>query len=139
MYAKIVGVVRDSRYMSVIEPPSPVACYADGQRSQEADQQLVIRSSLTATATTSAITAALANTDRRIEVSYSVLSTMIGDTLLQQKLLAALSVGFGALAAILTMVGSKRVWWRIPCHAAPARSASAWLSAQPRVTWSSCS
>ncbi len=102
---EIVGIVRDSRYMSVIEAPSPVACYADAQRSPEADEQLVIRSSLPLTATTSAITAALANTDRRIEVNYAVLSTMIGDTLLQQKLLAALSVGFGALAAILTMVG----------------------------------
>jgi predicted permease len=102
---EIVGVVKNSSYMSVTEPPSPVACYADGQRSPEPDVQLVIRSSLPATTTTSAITAALANTDRRIEVSYVVLSTMIGDTLLQQKLLAALSGGFGALAAILTMVG----------------------------------
>ena len=102
---EIVAVAKDSSYSSLTEDPHPVACYADSQGTIGGYARLVIRSSLPATATTSAITAALANTDRRIEVSYSVFPTMIRDTLVQQRLLAWLSGGFAALAAILTVVG----------------------------------
>ena len=102
---EIVGVVRNSSYMEVTERPGPVAFYADSQGDAGAYAQLVVRSSLPAASATSAITAALANTDRRIVVTYTVLPTMIRDTFVQQKLLAALSGGFAALAAILTMVG----------------------------------
>jgi ABC-type antimicrobial peptide transport system permease subunit len=79
--------------------------YADSQDDPQADTQLMLRSSLPPTATTSAITAALATIDPRITVGYTVVPTMIRDTLVQERLLAALSAGFGALAAVLTMVG----------------------------------
>ena len=65
----------------------------------------MVRSPLTSAAATAAITAALASLDRRIEVRYSVMPTMIRDTLVQDRLLAGLSGGFGGLAALLTMVG----------------------------------
>ncbi len=102
---EIVGVVKDSSYSSLTEDPHPVACYADNQGTIGSYARLLVRSTLPATAVTSAITAALANADRRIEVSYAVFPTMIRDTVVQQTLLAWLSGGFGALAAILTMVG----------------------------------
>lgn len=91
--------------MAVTEHPGPVAFYADSQGDGGTYAQLVVRSSLPPASATSAITAALANMDRRIDVTYSVLPAMIRDTFVQQKLLAALSGGFAALAAILTMVG----------------------------------
>jgi putative ABC transport system permease protein len=65
----------------------------------------MVRSSLPAAATTSAITGALATLDRRISVRYSIVTTMIRDMLVQERLLAALSSGFGVLAAVLTVVG----------------------------------
>ncbi len=102
---EIVGVAKNSNYQTLIEDPHPVACYADRQGTIDGYLRLVIRSSLPAAVTTSAITAALANADRRIEVRYTVFPTMIRDTLIQQTLLAWLSGGFAALAAILTMVG----------------------------------
>ena len=102
---EIVGIVRSSTYGSVKDEPSPVVYLAatQGRASQRA--RVVIRSSLASGPATSAITAALANFDRRIEVSYALMPAMIRDTLVQDRLLAVLSGGFGALAALLTMVG----------------------------------
>jgi ABC-type antimicrobial peptide transport system permease subunit len=65
----------------------------------------MVRSSLPPSATTAALTAALTSVDPRVSVSYAVLPDMIHDTFLQERLLAALSTGFGALAALLTIVG----------------------------------
>jgi ABC-type antimicrobial peptide transport system permease subunit len=52
-----------------------------------------------------AITAALAGIDRRIEVRYVRMRTLMRDRLVQERLLASLSGGFGVVAALLTMVG----------------------------------
>ena len=102
---EIVGVVRNSSYASLKEDPYPVVYFAatQGRASQRA--RVVVRSPLTSASACAAITAALASLDRRIEVRYAVMPTMIRDTLVQDRLLAALSAGFGGLAAVLTMVG----------------------------------
>jgi predicted permease len=102
---EIVGVVRNSTYQSIKEDPSPVLFYADSQDEPRRSPNVIVRSSLPPGATTSAITTALADIDRRIGVSYDVLPTMIHDALAQERLLATLSGGFGALAAVLTVVG----------------------------------
>ena len=47
----------------------------------------------------------MSEVDSKIGVSYNVLSTNVKDALLRERLLATLSGGFGALAAILTLVG----------------------------------
>lgn len=101
----IVGVVADSAYLGLKEEPSPTLYYALSQDSATLAARLLVRSSQPANTTTSAITAALADLDPRITVSYALVPTMIRDTLTQDRLLAALSGGFGALAAVLTMVG----------------------------------
>ena len=102
---EIVGVVRSSSYASLKDDPYPVVYYAATQGRVSQRARVVIRSPLAPAAATAAITAALAAFDRRIEVSYALMPTMIRDTLVQDRLLAALSGGFGGLAALLTMVG----------------------------------
>ncbi len=102
---EIVGVVANSNYLTLREAPSPVAFYADSQDPSRTDAQLMIRLTIPAAAATSAITAALSDLDPRLEVRYAVLGTMIHDTLVQERLLAELSSGFGLLAAVLTTVG----------------------------------
>jgi putative ABC transport system permease protein len=102
---EIVGVVANSNYLTLTEVPSPVAFYAQGQGQPSTDAQLVVRSAIPAAATTTAITAALADLDPLLDVRYTVLSTMIRDTVVQERVLAELSSGFGLLAAVLTMVG----------------------------------
>ena len=102
---EIVGVVRNSSYLSLKDDLYPVVYFAASQGRSSQRARLLVRTPLVPAAATSAITAALANLDRRIEVRYVVMPTMIRDTLVQDRLLAALSGGFGGLAALLTMVG----------------------------------
>ena len=102
---EVVGVVKNSAYRALKDDPYPTMNYASSQDQAFSDMQLMIRSSLPPTATTSAITAVLANIDPRISVDYTIVPTMIRDTLVQERVLAVLSAGFGALAAVLTMVG----------------------------------
>lgn len=102
---EVVGVVRNSTYRLLKEDVRPVAYYADSQGEPGRYAQLVVRTSVPSSAATSAVTAALANTDPRIKVRYTVLPTMMSDTLVQDRLLATLSAGFGALAALLTVIG----------------------------------
>jgi predicted permease len=102
---EIVGVVRNSTYESLKEDTHPVAYYADEQAQGGRYVQAIIRTAVPAATATSAISAAITSADRRIRISYTVLPTMIQDSLVQERVVAALSGGFGALAALLTMVG----------------------------------
>ena len=101
----VIGVARNSTYLSLKDPAYPIVYFAATQGRASQIARLIVRSSLPPAAVTPAITAALASVDRRLDVSYTVVSTMIRDTLVQDRLLAGLSAGFGALAALLTMVG----------------------------------
>jgi predicted permease len=102
---EIVGVVRNSSYVSLKDAPYPVVYFAATQGRVSQRARIMVRSSLPPESATAAITAALGRVDRRIEVQYAVMPTVIRDTLVQDRLLAALSAGFGGLAALLTMVG----------------------------------
>lgn len=102
---EVIGIVRNSTYTSLKDEPYPVVYFAATQGRAGQRARLVIRSPLAPASATSAITAGLAMFDRRIEVKYGSMRTMIRDTLVQDRLLAALSGGFGALAALLTVVG----------------------------------
>jgi hypothetical protein len=102
---EVVGVVANSSYLSLTEAPAPVAFYADSQDEPGTDARLLVRSRIPPAAATAAMTAALAEVNPRLTVRYTVLATMIHDTLVQERLLAELSSGFGGLAAVLTMVG----------------------------------
>jgi putative ABC transport system permease protein len=102
---EIIAVVRNSTYQALKEDPYPTMYYPDSQDQADPTVQLMVRSSLPPAAATAAITAAMKEIDPRIGLSYSVMRTMIRDTLVQDRLLASLSGGFGVLGALLTMVG----------------------------------
>jgi putative ABC transport system permease protein len=102
---EVVGVVRDSAYLTLKDDPYPTMYYANSQADGRQGAQLMIRSALPPASTTSGITAALGALDPRITVSYIVVPDMISDTLMQERLLAAVSSAFGVLAALLTVIG----------------------------------
>jgi predicted permease len=102
---EIVGVVRDSAYTALKDDPYPTMYYSSAQSAAGQSARVMLRSSLPPAATTAAVTAALGELDPRMSVSYTVVPTMIEDTLVQERVLAALSSGFGLLAAVLTMAG----------------------------------
>ncbi len=102
---EIVGVVKNSTYADLREPPQGLVYLADAQSPPQAYLRVVVRSSLPAGTTSAAITSALASMDPRIGVAYSALAERIDETLARDRLLAVLSGGFGALATLLTVVG----------------------------------
>jgi len=102
---RVIGIVRNSKYLDMKEEPEPVAFLAATQDPAPAYAQLVVRSDLPAAAITGALTSLFAQIDPRISMAYSVMTSDIQSTLLREQLLAALSGGFGLLAAILTIVG----------------------------------
>ena len=103
---EIVGVVRRSTYADLKAPPRPVVYYATTQEPVGSQRpRVVIRTRHADATVTPAITAALARRDARIHVRYVVMPAIIRDTLVQDRLLASLSGGFGIVAALLTTVG----------------------------------
>jgi predicted permease len=102
---EIVGVVRNSTYADLKEPPKPVAFLADGQETGQAFTHLVIRSALPPPVVTAALTRAFADVDPRIGLVYGVLSADIQETLVRERLMATLSGSFAVLAGLLTLVG----------------------------------
>jgi predicted permease len=102
---EIIGLVKNSTYSDLKEDLSPVAFLADTQSRGGAFLQMLVRSALPPGAVTAAMTRTLTDVDSRIGVTYRVMTRDIQDTLVRERLLAALSGGFGALAAILTLVG----------------------------------
>ena len=103
---EIVGVVRRSTYASLKAEPQPVVYYATTQQSVASQRpRFVVRTRHADATVAPGITAALAALDPRIEVRYTIMRTIMRDRLVQDRLLASLSGGFGIVAALLTMVG----------------------------------
>lgn len=101
----IVGVVRNSTYVTLREEPSPTAFLADSQAGSGSFVRVAVRSSLPSERVTAAIGSAMASVDPRIAVRYTIMATDIQNTLLLERLMATLSVGFGVLAVVLTLAG----------------------------------
>jgi len=103
---EIVGCVKDAKYMELREDAGPGAFLADSQEARGgAYAQIVARTSLPAATIAGEMTGMLADVDPRIGVTYTVMDAQIADTLLRERLTARLSGFFGALAALLTIVG----------------------------------
>jgi putative ABC transport system permease protein len=102
---EVIGVVKNAKYADLKEGVLPVAFVAESQSPPPGWVRMMIRSSLPAAATTAAMTRALAEIDSRIGVTYTLLTTQMRDAVVGDRMMATLSGGFGALAAILTLVG----------------------------------
>lgn len=103
---RIVGLVKDAKYLSLRETIGPTTFFPKTQDPRPGNfARVVLRSSLPAEAATAAISRSLADLSPRIGVSYGVLTTQIGVTVVRERLMATLSGFFGGLAAILTLVG----------------------------------
>jgi predicted permease len=103
---EVIGIARDSKYMSLRSTIEPGAFLPMSQDPFPGETALVAtRSAGEPSALTPAIAAAMRELDASIVVTFHVLSTIIERTLVRERVIAALSVGFGAIAALLAMVG----------------------------------
>ncbi len=103
---EVVGYAKDAKYMELREAVMAGAFLADSQEARGGQAaQIVMRTALPPDTVAGEITRMLADLNPRIGVKYTVMDAQIADTLLRERLTAALSGFFGGLAALLTLVG----------------------------------
>lgn len=103
---QIVGLVRDAKYSDLREDFPPIVYLPTTQ--DEAPFQgssMLIRSDMSLTALTGAVTQVIAGVSRDIAVEFQPLVTQIRESLLRERLMATLSGFFGGLAALLATIG----------------------------------
>ena len=102
----VVGVVADSKYMTLREGPSPVAYFPMSQdRRPSPWTSVAVRGRLEPAAMTSSIVQSFRELDPNIGVSFELLDSLIARTLVRERLMATLSSFFGSIAAALAVIG----------------------------------
>ena len=102
---EIVGVVKDAKYESLREKPTPMAFYPDAQHVQFLGS-LVVRYSGDSRAIVPAIRRTVAEVSRNLPITeVHSLAGQVDDSLVRDKLTARLSSFFGLLALLLASIG----------------------------------
>ncbi len=103
---QIVGLVTDNKYGALREEFTPIVfTAADQDREPGLQQRVLLRSDDDLTGVAASVKRALTNMDPAVGFRFSVLETTIRESLLRERLMATLSGFFGALAALLAMIG----------------------------------
>jgi ABC-type antimicrobial peptide transport system permease subunit len=103
---EVVGVVRDSKYESVREEPSPIAFLPVTQIPEVSEEEnFALRTGVRPSSLISAVQSAVASVNKEIPLEFHTLAEQVDDSLVQERLLALLSGFFGALALLLAMIG----------------------------------
>ena len=103
---EIVGLVRDTKY-SDLRDPSPPISYAPADQFSDLGAWIVlfIRYSSPSAAVMAAVREKIALVSPAMAIEFHVLETDVQNGLVRERLMALLSGFFGALAALLAMVG----------------------------------
>jgi putative ABC transport system permease protein len=103
---QIVGLVKDSKYLDLRENFLPIAYTPVAQSPRQGtDIQVVVRSSAPFADLAGRIRSAAAEVNPGINITFQNFKTTLGESLLQERLMATLSGFFGFLAALLATVG----------------------------------
>jgi predicted permease len=103
---QVVGLVKDSKYETLREDFGPIAFMPTAQELDPLPAgQFLIRSHLPETQITNSVRAALTEANPKITISFQNFQTIVGESLLRDRLMATLSGFFGVLALTLSSVG----------------------------------
>jgi predicted permease len=103
---QIVGVVKDSKYVSLREDTFPTAFFPIKQDSNyQVGGNFALRTSVRPSALARSVQESLAGVNKAISLEFHTLAEQVNDSLVQERLLALLSGFFGALALLLAMIG----------------------------------
>ena len=103
---QIVGVVADTKYRDLRSPAGPIAYFPAAQEPHpEPFLQVVLRAEGGTGAARAKVAAAIAGVNRSIGVQFQAMDEQITQVLLPERLMAALSGFFGALAALIATIG----------------------------------
>ena len=102
----VIGVVADSKYMSVTEDPRALVFLPVSQAAQmNGGWNYEIRTTGNTKAAVSQVTALVKQINPRITLEYRTLDDQVAASITRERLLATLSVFFGGLALLLAMIG----------------------------------
>ena len=103
---EIVGLVKDTKYQSLRENPTPIAFLAAGQEQRPGPfVKFTVRSAAPLPGLVAAVKRAIAEVHPEISIEFQVLQTQIQESLVRERLMATLLSVFGLLAGILASVG----------------------------------
>ncbi|HKW02869.1 MAG TPA: ABC transporter permease [Vicinamibacterales bacterium] len=103
---EVIGVVKNTKYRDLREPLGPITYFADTQESDPAPfLSVVLRAERDPRALRAGIVQALADVHPAITVTLTEMTEQVQNTLLRERLMAALSGGFAGLAVVLAAVG----------------------------------
>ncbi len=104
---EIVGLVKDTKYEDLRENFGPIAYLANLQETGTTGTggQFLIRSNLPRAELTAAVKRVLAEVNPAVSIKFLEFKTMIGESMLRDRLMATLSGFFGLLALFLASIG----------------------------------
>jgi predicted permease len=103
---EVIGVVKNTKYRDLREPLGPIMFFADTQETEVLPfLTVMLRTDSDADRLRPAVTRAVAEAHPAIGLTMDTLSTQVRNTLLRERLMAALSAGFALLAVVLAAVG----------------------------------
>ena len=101
---EIVGLVKNTKYQDLREDFPPLV-YVPIAQGTDPDQPILIRSRVPLSDLTSRVKQTIFETSPDISIQFKTMQNMIHDELVGDRLMATLSGFFGALAALLAVVG----------------------------------
>ena len=103
---EVVGIVADADYVSLREK-KPATVFLPIQQYPEREGQVVfeIRTAGRLAGMEHTVERAVASVNREIPLEFNTLERLVDDAMVQERLLAMLSVFFGAVALLLAMIG----------------------------------
>jgi ABC-type antimicrobial peptide transport system permease subunit len=103
---RIVGVVKNTKYVSLQEDFKPIAFFLASQMPLAPNyMRYVVRSQVPATELTRAIREAIGAVSPAIDIEFVMLDQQLRESVRRERLLATLAGGFGLLAGFLSAVG----------------------------------
>ncbi|HTB10905.1 MAG TPA: ABC transporter permease [Bryobacteraceae bacterium] len=103
---EVVGVVKNTKYYELREDFKPIAFFPESQEDRPNQYaNVVVRADMPLAALVAAIKRSIAEVSPSIDVDFHPFKTQILDGLLRERLMATLSGFFGALAALLAVIG----------------------------------
>jgi putative ABC transport system permease protein len=103
---EVVGMVKDTKYYELREDFRPIAFFPDSQdKGPSQYANIVVRADIPLSALITGVKRSIAEMSPDIDINFRPFKTQILDGLLRERLMATLSGFFGALAAILAVIG----------------------------------
>jgi putative ABC transport system permease protein len=103
---QIVGLVKDSKYESLREDTYATAFFPITQIPEgDQDENFELRTAIPPSGLALAVQDEVARVNKSIPLEFHTLAQQVDDSLVQERLLATLSVFFGALALLLAAIG----------------------------------